>query len=147
VALGRARRELPRWDGPFGVNLNGIVASTDGDTLLVIQTNTGTLFSVDVRRTVIAPVDTAGAQLLFGDGLLRVGDSLYVARNASNEVVKLRLSRGWTKARPQSTTTNDAFAFPTALAKLGDRLLVTNSQLNAPTDPLLPFTVVDLALP
>jgi hypothetical protein len=36
---------------------------------------------------------------------------------------------------------------PTALAKLSDRLAVTNSQLNAPTDPTLPFTMVDLPLP
>jgi superoxide dismutase, Cu-Zn family len=84
---------------------------------------------------------------LFGDGLLRVGGHLYVSRNAPNELVKLRLARDWTDAKLESTTTDDAFAFPTALAKLGGRLLVTNSQLNTPTNPQLPFTVADLPLP
>jgi sugar lactone lactonase YvrE len=134
-------------DGPFGVNLNGIVASPDGDALLAIQTNTGILFRIDVAGRSISPIDTAGATLRFGDGLLRVGGRLYLARNAANEIVRLRLSRGWTRAQLESTTTSDAFAFPTALAKLGDRLLVTNAQLDAPTDPTLPFTVADLPLP
>ena len=79
--------------------------------------------------------------------MLRVGEHLYVARNAANEIVKLRLARRWAVAKLESTTTNDAFAFPTALATLSDRLLVTNAQLDAPTDPKLPFTVVDPPLP
>src|SRR5262249_8922924 len=69
-------------EGPFGVNLNGIVASPDGRTLLTVQTNTGTLFRVDVASKEITPVAVDRADLLFGDGLLRVGDDLYVARDA-----------------------------------------------------------------
>ncbi len=134
-------------EGPFGVNLNGIVASPDGKTLLTVQTNTGILFRVDVEQRTITPADTGGAELLFGDGLLRVGDALYVARNAVNQIVKLKLAPGWESAQLESTTTNDAFAFPTALAELHGRLLVTNSQLNAGSNPKLPFTVVDLPLP
>jgi Cu-Zn family superoxide dismutase len=134
-------------EGPLGVNLNGIVASPDGRTLLAIQTNTGILFRVDVADRTISPVDADGAGLLFGDGLLRVGDHVYVARNAVDEVVKLRLGAGWATASVESTTTSDAFAFPTALARIGDRLLVTNAQLDAVANPVLPFTVVDLRLP
>src|SRR5262249_50365508 len=93
-------------EGPFGVNLNGIVASPDGKILLTVQTNTGVIFRVDVEQRTITPVDTGGAQLLFGDGLLRLGDALYVARNAANEIVKLKLGTGWDSAQLQSTTTN-----------------------------------------
>ena len=133
-------------EGPFGVNLNGIVAAPDGKTLLTVQTNTGTLFRVDVATGQISKVAVEGADLLFGDGLLRVGDELYVARNAANEIVKLRLAPGWRSAVAESTLTNSAFAFPTALAALRGRLLITNSQLNAGGAPTLPFTVVDLPL-
>src|SRR5262249_10730993 len=133
-------------EGPFGVNLNGTVVSPAGTTLLVVQTNTGLLFRVDIASGGITTVAVTGADLLFGDGLLRLGDDLYVARNAAEEIVKLKLGAGWHTATAESTVQNDAFAFPTALAVLHGRLLVTNSQLNAGSPPKLPFTVVDLPL-
>ena len=132
--------------GPFGVNLNGIAASPNGKTLLAVQTNTGTLFRIDVASGEITHVQVDGAQLLFGDGLLRVGDDLYVARNAANEIVRLKLAAGWYSATALSTLTNTGLAFPTALAKLHGRLLITNAQLNAGSSPTLPFTVLDLPL-
>ena len=133
-------------EGPLGVNLNGIVASPDGRTLLTVQTNTGTLFRVDVPTGTITPVAVEGAELLFGDGLLRVGDDLYVARNAANEIVRLRLGPGWRNAAAETTFTSDQLAFPTALTELRGRLLITNAQLNAGANPTLPFTVLDLPL-
>ena len=133
-------------EGPLGVNLNGIVASADGKTLLTVQTNTGMLFRVDVGSGEITPVAVTGADLSFGDGLLRVGHELYVARNAVDQIVVLKLGDGWRSATARFTLTNPLFAFPTALARLRGRLLVSNAQLNAPTNPKLPFTVLDLPL-
>lgn len=133
-------------EGPLGVNLNGIVASPDGKMLVTVQTNTGILFRVDVEQRTITPVVTRGADLLFGDGLLRIGDDVYVARNAANEIVMLKLDAHYRSAQLKSTMTNAAFAYPTGLAELRGRLLVTNSQLNARSNPKLPFTVVDLPL-
>ena len=133
-------------EGPLGVNLNGIVASADGKTLLVVQTNTGKLFRVDVASGHITEVAVEGTSLMFGDGMLRVGSQLYVARNAANEVVRLRLGDGWRSAVSNETFTTSVLAFPTALANLRGRLLITNSQLNAGASPKLPFTVVDVPL-
>jgi Cu-Zn family superoxide dismutase len=133
-------------EGPFGVNLNGVVASPDGRTLLTVQTNTGKLFRIDTGSREITPVRVDGADLQFGDGLLRLGDRLLVARNAANEIVTLKLHDRWRTATLESTLTNPAFAFPTALAELRGRLLITNSQLNAGSNPVLPFTVLDLPL-
>ena len=132
--------------GPFGVNLNGIVASPDGKALLAVQTNSGILFRIDVASRAITRVTVEGGDLLFGDGLLRVGDELYVARNAANEIVRLKLAPGWGSAAVDATLTNDALAFPTALAVLRGRLLITSSQLDAGAHPTLPFTVVDMPL-
>jgi Cu-Zn family superoxide dismutase len=129
-----------------GINLNGIVASPNGRILLTIQTNTGNLYRIDVVHRSIATVAIHGVDLSFGDGLLRVGDDLYVARNAANEIVKLRLGRGWNSATSEATITNAAFAYPAGLADMRGRLLVTNAQFNAAPDPLLPFTVLDLPL-
>ena len=133
-------------EGPFGVNLNGIVASPDGQTLLTVQTNTGDLFRVDVGSGEISKIAVEGADLLFGDGLLRIGDELFVARNAANQIVRLRLRDRLRAAVAEATLTNSEFAFPTALAVLRGRLLITNAQLNAGANPKLPFTVADLPL-
>jgi len=130
--------------GPFGINLNGIVASPDGRTLLTNQTNTGILWRVDVASGTVIRVDTPGTDLLFGDGMLQLGDSLYVARNAANRLVKLHLSPDWTSARPEETINSPLFAFPTAIIELRGSLLVTNAQLNAVSNPRLPFTVLQL---
>lgn len=146
VARRLARRHVHGGRRTFGVNLNGIVASPAGATLLVVQTNTGILFRVDIASRDISRVAVTGSDLLFGDGPLRVGDELFVARNAANEIVRLRLGADWHAAKAESTVQNDAFAFPTALAALRGRLLVTNSQLDAGSSPKLPFTVVDLPL-
>jgi Cu-Zn family superoxide dismutase len=166
---------------PFSINLNGIVASLDGKTLLTIQSDAGILYRVDVdkveagkpkeaiTRVEISPKkrkigtyyeDDPCAELyrfvmqifsmnpLFcGDGLLLVDQYLHVARNITNEIVTLKLSDDYRSAELTLETKNDQFAFPTGLAKLGDRLLVTNSQLNRPEKPTLPFTIVNLALP
>jgi hypothetical protein len=133
-------------DGPRGVNLNGIVASRDGRTLLVVQTNTGALFRIDVGSRQINRVDVDGTNLLFGDGLLRLGNTLYVARNAANEIVELKLRADWHEAVVTTIISNHRLAFPTALAELRGRLLITNAQLNAAAAPKLPFTVLDLPL-
>jgi hypothetical protein len=131
-------------EGPFGINLNGIVASPDGRTLLTNQTNTGILWRVDVATGAITPVDTAGIDLVFGDGMVQLGGSLYIARNAANQLVKLKLNSGWTAASLETTVTDRLLAFPTAIIELHGALLVTNAQLNAVSNPTLPFTVLEL---
>ena len=102
------------------------------------------LFRVNVSSGELSKIAVDASALLFGDGLLRVGRHLYVARNAVNEIANLTLADGWHSATVGSELTNPGFAFPTALARLRGRLLITNAQLNAPTSPKLPFTVLDL---
>jgi superoxide dismutase, Cu-Zn family len=130
--------------GPLGVNLNGIVASPSGHALLAIQTNTGILFRIDTRSNAIAPVTVDGGSLRFGDGMLRQGNRLLIARNAVDEIVTLHLGRGYRTATVVYTLVDERLAFPTALARLEGRLLVTNAQLDAGSNPALPFTVLDM---
>jgi hypothetical protein len=76
---------------------------------------------VDDASHAISEVAVDGADLMFDDGLLRIGDSLYIARHAANEIVRLKLGSGWRTAQLGSTLTDDALAFPTALAALRGR--------------------------
>jgi hypothetical protein len=74
-----------------GFNANGIETTPDGKALLVIQSNTGTLFRVSPRTGVATPVNVDGADLTNGDGILRRGSSLFVVRNVNNLIVQLAL--------------------------------------------------------
>jgi Cu-Zn family superoxide dismutase len=193
VAHGGSSDFLRLRQNPFSINLNGIVASPDGKTLLTIQSDAGILYRVDVDKVKVGKPEEAIARvevspkkhevspkkheaefcpelynfvmqifsmnpLFCGDGMLLVDQFLHVVRNITNEVVTLKLGDDYRSAELTSTMDNDAFpdafpgafAFPTGLAKLGNRLLVVNSQLNRrydPEGPKLPFTVVDLPLP
>lgn len=92
--------------------------------------------------------------LFCGDGLLLVDKYLYVARNTANEIVTLKLSDDYRSAELRSTTNDDVLAFPTGITRCGERLLVTNSQLNLSGKRFsgnlekvkLPFTVVNFPL-
>jgi hypothetical protein len=63
---------------------NGIEASPDGRTLLVVNSTTGILYRVDAATGVATAVQLGGATLTAGDGLLLVGRTLYVVRNRLN---------------------------------------------------------------
>ncbi len=73
-----------------GFNANGIVAANGW--LLIDQSNTGFLFRVNPKTGNTKKVDTHGYSLLNGDGMERVGRTLYVVRNQNNLVAVLHLS-------------------------------------------------------
>ncbi len=77
--------------GP-GFNANGIAATRDGKTLILVQSSTGKLFTADPDTGVTDEI-AIPAPVTAGDGILLRGTKLYVVRNQFNEVVKLRLER------------------------------------------------------
>jgi Cu-Zn family superoxide dismutase len=133
-----------------GFNLNGIAASGDGKYLVVVQSNTGKLFRIEIATRAITEIDLGGQTVMGGDGLLLDKQNLWVMRNAAATLVTFQLSTDFSSARLITTTTDPDFDFPTTFARLGDKFLVVNSQLNkriANQPPTLPFVVVGLPVP
>ena len=133
-----------------GFNANGIVATADGQYLLVVQTATGGLFRIDVATGEVVEVDLGGADLTNGDGMALDGQTLYVVRNQNEVIAQLDLSDDFASATFVQEFTDPTFAFPTTLALTGDgRALVVNSQFDRrqTEDPELPFTVSLITLP
>jgi sugar lactone lactonase YvrE len=136
-----------------GFNLNGIVASADGQYLLVVQTNTGGLYRIDVTTKAVQQVDLAGGMLMGGDGMLMGGDgmvldgtTLYVVNIGKVTVVSL--SEDLTSGTLRGDFTDPSFSSPTTAAKEGSCLLVVNSQFaNQGGTPQLPFTVSEVPIP
>ena len=134
-----------------GFNLNGIAVSNNGKYLIVVQSNTGKLFRIDIASKQVTEIDLGGQTLTNGDGiLLSRKRTLYVVRNQQKLIVKVQLSWDFSRGTVVSSTTDPSFAFPTTIAQARNRLLVVNSQFDkrgAGLTPELPFTVSSVPIP
>jgi len=131
-----------------GFNLNGIVATPNGKYLVVIQSNVGKLFRIEIATREIIEIDTGDAELTAGDGIVLQGRTLYVVRNALGEIAVLQLSGRLERGVLVHTITDPSFRFPTTADIARGRLLVVNSQFDrqATGNPVLPFTVSSVEL-
>ncbi|PZG02589.1 superoxide dismutase [Micromonospora deserti] len=125
-----------------GVNLNGIVATPDGEALIVVQSNTGTLFRVDPATGVTTTVDVPGYTFTNGDGLLLLGRTLYVVQNRLNQIAVVGLNHAGTAGTVTGTITDPDFDVPTTVAKALGRLYLPNARFTTPPTPTTPYTVV-----
>jgi len=130
-------RALPLPDVTLeqGNNLNGIVATPDGATLLAVQTNAGRLWRIDAATGRAGQVDPGGTALVNGDGLLLAGRTLYAMQNRANQIAVLRLDAGYTRGTLVRTITHPQFDVPTTVARIGPRLYAVNARFGAPPSP------------
>lgn len=127
---------------PGQFNANGIEASPDGRTLLLIQSNTGLLFKVTANSGEAEQVDLGGATLPAGDGLLlQDGRTLYVVQN-SNQISVVKLDRSFGSGKVIDTIKNNNFDVTTTVAPFGGFLYVVNARFGNPNPQPLPYTVV-----
>ena len=135
--LGRG----PAGDFVSGFNLNGIEATPNGKTLIVVNSATGQLFTVDAKSGESALIDLGGGSVATGDGLLLAGHTLYVLQNGNapgvtNQIAVIRLSSDLSSGRIERTITSPLFETATTLAKRGDVLVAVNAQFGGtPIDP------------
>jgi Cu-Zn family superoxide dismutase len=131
-----------------GRNLNGIAKNSAGTSLIVIQMDKGLLFKIDAVSKAVVPIDVGEEVLTAGDGLELDGNTLYLVRQSEAEVVALRLSPDFRSGKVIARFKDPALQWPATAVKVGNELLVVNSQFNKRTtkDPLTPFTVVAIPL-
>jgi sugar lactone lactonase YvrE len=125
-----------------GFNSNGIEASPDGRTLLVVQSNAAKLYSIDAKTGESKQVDLGGEALTDGDGLLRRGNVLYVVQNLSNQITAFRLNRSYTKGTLINTIKDPKFDVPTTAAAFGPFLYAVNARFSTPPTPDTPYNVI-----
>lgn len=131
-----------------GPNLNGIAKNSEGTSLLVVHMGKGLLFKIDVATRAILPIDVGRQVLTGGDGLELDGNTLYLVRQPEAEVVTLRLAPDLRSGKVIARFKDPALHWPATAVKVGDELLVVNSQFNKrdSKDPVVPFTVVAIPL-
>jgi hypothetical protein len=117
-----------------GFNANGIDALRGGRTLIIVQTNTGKLFTVD-RSGVTSEIDLGSENVMNGDGILLDGRDLFVVQGFFNQLAKVRLARDLRSGTVVSRTSDPDFDIPTTVAEAGDALYLVNARFNTPPTP------------
>jgi sugar lactone lactonase YvrE len=123
----------PAADLSADFNLNGIVATPDGDTLIVGHFANGLLYTVDPTTGASAVIE--GLHLPDADGLELRGQRLWVGQVFENQVSQVRLSRDFSSGVVEEVITSDLLQAPTTLIVQGNRLAVVNSYFNTGVPP------------
>jgi len=128
-------------------NANGIVGTPDGRALIVVKSTPGELYKVDIRTGHATKIVLAGAtDVVNGDGLYRIGRTLYVVQNRLNLISVFHLNRTSTRATRTGTITNPRFDVPTTAARYANRLYLVNARFTTPQTPETTFTGVSVEI-
>lgn len=136
-------------EGPEATNLNGIVVSEDGSSLITVDMNDGRLYRIGLDDQQVEEIDLGGETIVNGDGLVLHGHTLYVVRLTENEVVTIELAEDYSSGSIEARFSDDDLNWPATARLVGDRLFLVNTQFDRQQqgEPELPFTVAAVPLP
>jgi sugar lactone lactonase YvrE len=127
-----------------GFNANGIDATPNGKTLVIVQSNLGRLYTVDARTGQADLIELAGGDVRFGDGILLDGKTLYVVQNQLNRVAVVRLASDLSSGTITGHLTDPALDVPTTIAEFGKSLYAVNARFGTPNPGSAAYSVVRL---
>src|SRR6185503_1101143 len=122
---------------PGAFNANGIAATPNGKTLIIVNSAEGALYRVDPNTGVATRIDLdlgTGA-VPNGDGILLQGKILYVVQNFLNQIAVVELNSDLSSGEIVTTITSPLFRIPTTVARFGSTLCVVNSRFDTPPTP------------
>jgi sugar lactone lactonase YvrE len=126
---------------PGVFRLNGIDATPNGDTLIVVDSTAGALYTVDASSGEAAPIDLGGASVASGDGILLHGRDLYVVRNFLNLVAVIELAPDLASGTLVDEITSPDFDVPTTAARFGSALYLVNARFGTEVTPMTEYWV------
>ena len=135
LPLGPNWTNIPTTDPSMPmINANGIVATPDNGTLIVVNYVLGLLFTVDPDTGLATEIDLGGVEVLFGDGLVIRGKTLYVVQNffqnLPGQVSVFTLNADNSAATLTKTLTDSEFQTPATADLFGPWLYTTNPRFN-----------------
>ncbi|WP_371572443.1 SMP-30/gluconolactonase/LRE family protein [Streptomyces sp. NBC_01314] len=128
--------------GPAGgtsgaFNLNGIQATPDGKTLIVANTSTEGIYTVNPATGVSTLIEGIGRRPN-ADGLILDGRRLWVVQNFDNKIARFELSRDLSHGTLQKEITSPHFGVPTTAALFGPHLAAVNAHFDTGVPPTAP---------
>jgi sugar lactone lactonase YvrE len=128
-------------------NANGLIGTPDGRGLIVVSSTPGKLYHVNLKTGYATEIALSGAaDVGYGDGLVRVGHTLYVVQNRRNLISVFNLDAKVTTATLSRSITHPRFDVPTTAARFGDRLYLVNARFTSPQTPDTTFNGVGVSL-
>jgi sugar lactone lactonase YvrE len=127
-----------------GFNVNGIDATPQGDTLVIVQSNLGRLYTVDPASGEADLIALAGGDVAMGDGILLDAKTLYVVQNRLNRVAVVRLRPDLSSGTITGHLTDPDLDVPTTIAEFGRALYAVNARFGVENPATQPFSVVRL---
>jgi sugar lactone lactonase YvrE len=110
-------------------NANGIEVAPGGGSLLVVNSETGTLYRVDPGTGEATALDL-GQPLTSADGLVRSGPTLYVVQNFLNQIAEVHLAPDLSSGEVVGFITSPYFRIPTTADVLGHSLYAVNARFD-----------------
>jgi sugar lactone lactonase YvrE len=120
-----------------GFNVNGIDATPDGRTLVIVQSNTGMLFRVN-GSGVADQIDVGGVAVP-GDGLLLDGKTLYAVVRNPDRILVIRMAPDLSSGSVVGELTHPEFDDPTTIDEFGNRLYAVNARFSTPPQADTPY--------
>ncbi|MCB0129135.1 MAG: hypothetical protein KDE58_43010, partial [Caldilineaceae bacterium] len=111
-----------------GFNANGIVATPNGKSLIIVHTGRAELYLVDAETGNATLIDLGGAAVPNGDGLLLEGKTLYVMQNQLNQIGIVELNSQLTAGTITGTLTDSDFDVPTTIMRFGNAIYAVNAR-------------------
>jgi DNA-binding beta-propeller fold protein YncE len=112
------------------INANGIVATPDKDTLIVVNYVLGRLYNVDPDTGYATEIDLGGVTVPFGDGLVLRGKTLYVVQNFENAIAVFTLSPDYSTATFMGYLRDPDLRTPATAGLFGPWLYTTNPRFD-----------------
>ncbi|MGH9176149.1 MAG: SMP-30/gluconolactonase/LRE family protein, partial [Vicinamibacterales bacterium] len=125
-------------------NANGIDATPNGETLIIVNSTLGTLYTVNPATGVAQEIDLGGATVVNGDGILLDDETLYVVQNRFNQIAVIRLSADLSEGEVVAHITDPNFRVPTTIAEFGNRLYAVNARFGTPPTPTTEYEIVQV---
>jgi len=134
---------------PGAFNVNGIDATPNGKTLVIVQSATGRLFTVRPNGVTRA-ISLEDESVPNGDGILLDGRTLYVVQNQLNTIAKINLAPNLRSGSIVTRITNaqlpstSQFSVPTTIADHGRRLYAVNARFGTPSPATADYWITQL---
>jgi sugar lactone lactonase YvrE len=130
------------WTQVAGViNANGIVATSGGRALIVVNSAAAKLYRVDPRTGNAKEIDLGGVDVRNGDGLQLRGDDLFVVQNQLNQIAVFELDRRAETAELKQVVTDSRLDVPTTIDSFFGLTYVVNARFSTPPTPDTTYTI------
>jgi sugar lactone lactonase YvrE len=125
-------------------NSNGIDATPDGKTLIIVQSDPGKLFTVDPETGVADEIELTGGSgnVMNGDGIHLDGKTLYVVQNRLNQIAVIELETDLSAGAIVGLITSSNFDVPTTIDEFGKWLYAVNARFTTLPTPDTTYTIV-----